>query len=446
LISSENGRPKVLAYLSIILLLNLAGFCYYIDYFASNGYLPAPFIYDKSDTFMDLFNTMYWAYEDGRYTDWGSVYPPLGFFILRLVNFVFAGGGSGDPAYMRDNSLCVIAGVCLIYLAIPAILLQIKYWGIFSRIEKCLIYFTIISSAPMLFTLERGNLIIISPILLGLVLSKIGMTRSVCIALLINIKPYFVFLMIYYIARQNLKGFVTCSVLSGLIFAISGLALDDHFFVFFINLLDFSQEDGLFSVREVMALPSSVSAFSYVLKHPDGAMFASDFLSSESIAMIAYFIEVAKWGVLAISLVALFMKSAQIRDAEAFSLLVVVISNLGIWVGGYTLIFYIALIPVLIGMRAKWLYISLLSIIAMPLDIIPLLGDFIGEQYSYLADAFIDIKWTLGLGSVVRPVVNLTLLLLLSCEFIVRKRKGTNDNAVHHADFFAGGCGFVERV
>jgi len=65
---------------------------------------------------MDLFNTMYWAYEDGRYTDWGSVYPPLGFFILRLVNFVFAGGADGDPAYMRDNSLFVIAGVCLIYL------------------------------------------------------------------------------------------------------------------------------------------------------------------------------------------------------------------------------------------------------------------------------------------------------------------------------------------
>jgi len=84
LISSENWRPKVLAYLSIVLLLNIAGLWYYIDYFASNGYLPSPFVYDKSDTFMDLFNTMYWVYDDGRYTDWGSVYPPLGFFYFEV--------------------------------------------------------------------------------------------------------------------------------------------------------------------------------------------------------------------------------------------------------------------------------------------------------------------------------------------------------------------------
>lgn len=411
-----------------------------------HGYLPSPFIYDKSDTFMDLFNVLYWAYDDGRYTDWGSVYPPLSFFILRLVNFMFAGGGYGDPALMRENSQWVIVGFCLIYLAIPAILLKIKNWQDFPLIEKFLIYFAIVMSAPMLFTLERGNLIVLAPILLALALSKIGMARSICIALLINIKPYFALLMIYYIARQNWKGFVTCSVLSGLIFAISGLALDTHFLVFLANIFDFSQEGGLFSLREVMALPSSISAFSYVLKHPDGAMFVSTFLSSESIALIVYIIEAAKWGVLAISLVILFQKSRLMRDAEVFSLLVVVISNLGIWVGGYTFILYIALIPVLIKMRARWLYVGLLSLMAIPLDIIPLSSDFIGEQYSYLADAYVDIQWTLGLGSVVRPITNLLFLLLLSCEFFVRKSESTNNNIVHHAGFFVAGCGLRRKV
>lgn len=405
----------------------------------ANGYLPSPFVYDKSDTFMDLFNVLYWVYDDGRYTDWGSVYPPLNFIILRLVNFVFAGGGFGDPALMRENSQWVIVGFCLIYLAIPAILLKTKNWQDFPLIEKFLIYFAIVLSAPMLFTLERGNLIVLAPILLALALSKIGLARSLCIALLINIKPYFALLMIYYIARQNWKGFAACAVLSGLIFSISGLPLDNHFLVFFANIFDFSQEDGLFSLREVMALPSSISAFSYVLKSPDGAMFASGYLTSESIAIIVYIIEVAKWSVLAISLVALFMRSRLMRDAEVLSLLVVAISNLGIWVGGYTFILYIALIPVLIKMRARWLYIGLLSLMAMPLDIVPLLVDNIGEQYSYLVDAYVDIQWTLGLGSVVRPVANLILLMLLSYELLARKYKGTNENIAHYAESFAGG-------
>lgn len=446
MVTSDNWHRKRLTYVGIILFPIVAGFLYYIYYLMENGYLPSPFVYDKSDTFMDLFNALYWVYDDGRYTDWGSVYPPLSFFILRLVNFVFAGGGYGDPALMRDNSMFVIVGVCLIYLAVPAILLQTKHWQEdFSKNERFFIYFAILLSAPMLFTLERGNLIVLCPILLGLALLRIGLARCVCIALLINIKPYFALLMIYYIARQNWKGFATCAALSGLVFAVFGLAFDNHLFVFFTNLFDFSQEEGIFSLREVLALPSSISAFSYVLKNPDGAMFASDFLTSERVAIIVYIIETAKWGVLAISMVALFTRSALMRDAEVFSLLVVAITNLGIWVGGYTFILYIALIPVFIKMRARWLYISLLSVIAMPLDIVPLVDNFIGEQYSYLADAYINIQWTLGLGSVVRPVVNLILLFLLSCEFLARKHNGTNDNVVPHADPFVGGHGLVEK-
>ena len=370
---------------------------------------------------MDLFNVLYWAYNDGRYTEWGSVYPPLNFIILKLVNFVFAGGGFGDPALMRDNSPFVIAGLCLVYLAVPAIVLKTRVWEDFTRIEKFLIYCAIVLSAPMLFALERGNLILLAPILLALAFSRIGIARIFCIALLINIKPYFALLLIYYIARKDWKGFATCAVLSGLVFSVSGLALDNHFLVFFTNLFNFSKEAGLFSLRGVMAMPSSISAFSYVLKNPDGAMMASGFLNPASIAIIVYIIEAAKWGVLAISLVILFVRSRLIGDTEALSLLVVIISNLGVWVGGYTFILYIALIPIFIKMRATWLYIGLLSLMAIPLDIIPLLDGFIGAQYSYLAGAYVNVQWTLGLGSVIRPVLNILLLLILSFEFFARK-------------------------
>ena len=397
----------------------------------ANGYLPSPFVYDKSDTFMDLFNVLYWAYEEGRYTDWGSVYPPLNFLVLRFINFVFAGGGYGDPALMRENSQFVIIGVCLAYLVIPVLLLKTRYWRDFSRIEKMLVYFSIVLSTPMLFTLERGNIILIAPILLALALSKIGMARSASIALLINIKPYFVLLMIYYIARKNWRGFGSCVILSGLIFVISGLALDQHFMVFLGNVFSFSQED-VFSLREVLAMPSSISAFSYVLKNPEGALFAFEHLSAKHIATIVYVIEAIKWCMIAASMAVLFLKAKLIRDVEILALLVVAISNLGIWVGGYTLILYIALVPAFLKMRVSWIYMGLLVLLATPLDIISLSDQDIGLQYSYLADTNVHVQWTLGLGSVIRPIANLLLLLLLAYEFFARKceSKSIAQNAV----------------
>jgi hypothetical protein len=421
LAKSSDEHRKRLTYLSVLLLFIAAGFFYYIYYLMEYGYLPSPFIYDKSNTFMDFFNTLFWAYEEGRYSDWGSVYPPLGFIILRIVNYLFSGSLFGDAELIRDNSPFVLAGICLIYLAVPALILSMKYWRGFLTGEKILLYFAIILSSPMLFTLERGNLIVLAPVFLAFALSNIGMARSLSIALLINLKPYFALLLIYYFARKNWKGLASCIGISGLIFAITGIALDNNFLYFFVNLFSFSQDAELFSLREVMALPSSISAFSYILNHPDGAMFAAGFLSPERVTILIYLIEKLKWGALGIALAALFISADKTPDAELFALLVVFISNLGIWVGGYTYILYVALIPVVIRMRANWLYIILISLIALPVDIIPMLGDYIGTQFSYLANEKIEIFWTMGLGSVLRPTVNIFLLMLLSYELLARK-------------------------
>jgi hypothetical protein len=150
-------------------------------------------------------------------------------------------------------------------------------------------------------------------------------------------------------------------------------------------------------------------------------------LSPNEIDTTILCVEAAKWGVVAIALIALRAKAAVARDAEIFALLVVLISNLGVWVGGYSLIFYATLLPVFLKMRARVLYVGALALIALPLDIIPLRGDFIGMQYSYLADSRVDIYWTLGLGSLLRPFVNLALLLVLSLEFLNRRVKSSGE-------------------
>ena len=401
----------------------MAGFFYFIYYLNKHGYLPSPFIYDKSDTLMDFFNVLYWAYDEGRYVEWGAVYPPLNFLIIRGLNFLFLGSGYGDPAIMRESSQAAIFGFLLIYLAIPLLILRVKQWKIFSLTEKALIYFTIILSAPMLFSLERGNLIILCPLVLALLISTIGFSRSFFLAILINLKPYFVILAVYYLVRRNWKGFITCTTLAGVIFLISGLALDNNFFVFFENVLSFSKEEALFSLREVLAFPSSISAFSYVLSHPDGIAYAAKILDPRNTAHLVVIMEAMKWVILGVSIAMLALKFTVIRDAEVFVVLVVAISNLGIWVGGYTFILYVALIPALIEMRNKRVYLTCILLLAIPLDLIVILSDYNGHQYSYFARDSIEVVWQLGAGSFLRPVINLLFLLTVSYELLTRSLK-----------------------
>lgn len=422
------GRWQV--FLGIVLLLNVVGFFYFIGFFFKNGYLPSPFLYDKSDTFMDLFNTLHWAYDAGRYTDWGSVYPPLNFFILRFFHFAFSSGGYAAPQVMRDTSPYIIVGFCFVYLLVPALLLKTRQWLTFPSNVKVIIYFIVVFSSPLLFALERGNMIVLALLLLPFILSQTGLARQTTIAILINLKPYFVLLTFYYVARRDWKGFAGCAALAGLIFLISGALLDANFLIFFLNLLSFSHGDAVFSLREVMSLPSSISAFSYVFRNPAGAMLAAGHLKAEMIPVVVYMIESAKWIVLIISFVGLVVKAQLLRDGEILALIVVAISNLGVWVGGYTIIFYVALIPVFVNLRWNWLYIGILALLAMPLDMVHLMTESIGMQYSYLSDSFLNIQWTLGLGSALRPVLNMVLLLALSYEFLVRKPRDTASSIV----------------
>ena len=419
-------KHRLRVYVSIILLINIVGLFHYIFFLKNEGYLPSPFLYAKDDTFMDFFNVLQWAYNDGRYTEWNSVYPPLNFFIARLINFTFGGDFAfGSAGVFRENSITVILGLCLIYCLIPAIMLGTRIWREFGFFDKILIYFAILFSTPMLFTLERGNIIILVPFFLSLALSRSDNIRLIIIALLINIKPYFALLLIFYIARKKWGGFLYCIFITGVIFLITGLSLDDQFLNFFKNLFLVTKDKDSYSLRELMTLPSSISAFSFILMRSEGVDLVANFINPESLISV---IEVAKWSVLALSLFSIFAKSRLLLDAEIFSLLTIVITNLGVSVGGYTLIFYYALIPVFLQMRAKWLYLSLISVMAIPLDMFDILGGSIGEQYSYLSDTQIEVFWSLGLGSLMRPIANFLFVLLISFEVLGRTHKATRSN------------------
>ena len=160
-------------------------------FFREHGYLPQPFVFDTNDTFMDWFNTAYWANNWGSYDVWRSIYPPLSFVFLDL--FSLPGCYLLSPFHARD---CDWLGRATIYAsyALNVVLL----WLSFRRADPATAPMRTTAMAlglPLLFTLERGNLILVCFACFMLAhgpLLQSRLWRGFASAATINFKPYLV--------------------------------------------------------------------------------------------------------------------------------------------------------------------------------------------------------------------------------------------------------------
>jgi hypothetical protein len=81
-------KEKNYSYIAyIILIVQLINFFSYAFFYSNKNYLPAPFILDKNDTFMDFYNPLFWVINDGFYETYNSVYPAINYYILKIICF-----------------------------------------------------------------------------------------------------------------------------------------------------------------------------------------------------------------------------------------------------------------------------------------------------------------------------------------------------------------------
>ena len=137
--------PAVKTIIKTIVVCNILMAIYYFFYLVKFGYLPAPFIFDKSNTFMDFFNPLYWAFDEGRYTEWGSVYPPLNFFLLRFSKFFFDFHLGDSPDELRENFSNFIYWWTFFYLISTYLMVNMKYWCQQTYQDRLLYFFLIFS-------------------------------------------------------------------------------------------------------------------------------------------------------------------------------------------------------------------------------------------------------------------------------------------------------------
>ncbi|HUD91926.1 hypothetical protein [Sphingobium sp.] len=123
-----------------------------------DGYLPQPFFYEPSDTFMDWFNTAYWARDDGVYDSWRTIYPPLSFVVLRLLGKGSCYAGA-EGLMVRD---CDWVGLVVIHaiFVLNIVLVAMTFFKLDRRtaLPRAVALST---GLPMLYALERGNILLL---------------------------------------------------------------------------------------------------------------------------------------------------------------------------------------------------------------------------------------------------------------------------------------------
>ena len=118
----------------------------------------------------------------------------------------------------------------------------------------------------------------------------------------------------------------------------------------------------------------------------------------------------------------LVSKASNLTNDELFAGILVLITNIGIWVGGYSVIIYVVLIPIFWNSILLRNALIVMALIFTPVDLVSLTESNIGEQISFFTGLKESIDWTFTLGSIVRPISNFILMIVISLSILSTNR------------------------
>lgn len=189
-------------------------------FFQRTGYLPQPFVFDTNDTFMDWFNTAYWANNPGAYDVWRTIYPPLSFVFLDA--FSLPGCYLQSPFHARDCDWLGRTTIYTFYLIDVALI-----WLSLRKIDRATAPMRTIAFAlglPLLFTLERGNLILAGFACFVLAhgpLLREGWGRALAAAATINFKPYLLLPVLAHAVKRDWRPLELAGIATVLLYLVT---------------------------------------------------------------------------------------------------------------------------------------------------------------------------------------------------------------------------------
>lgn len=397
-------KSKFILIISISATLNIL---FYIIFFIKNSYLPSPFVFDKSNTLMDFYYPLFWLYKNEFYSTYQSVYPPINFYIFKIFTLIPNLDVNLLDAYeLRAGNHILSLTIIATYFLTLFICINTGRWNSLVPFrQRLIIYLVILCSAPFLFTLERGNIIIFGLLFFSLYLSSNRPSyRALCLAILVNIKPYFIiFLVPELVDRNNRNRFIFLYlVCCFLLFFGLGYCIDFNFYTFIQNYVAFSKLK--ISPDGIVSLPHSLAAIEYL----------QTFITPSPKKWVVLLFGSFFWiNLLAILSLIYFSLKRTLTKSEMLIACTILLSNCFIGTGGYILLYYIPIIPLLMQGRHYKIIFLLGVIFLAPIDWISISSTIFPTRTSYLGgDLFMEnTTLHLSLGSIVRPLCNFTILI-----------------------------------
>ena len=133
----------------VFLFLGLKSFTYY-------------FFFDEADFFMDFFNSIYQTHFNARIS---GVYPPFPSMVYALLNFLMPPEVDDVMLSVRERAFALRSSpIGITLLALHVGLFFIAFWLLLRAWEKkrnlCLPKWCLLLSGPLLFAIQRGNIVI----------------------------------------------------------------------------------------------------------------------------------------------------------------------------------------------------------------------------------------------------------------------------------------------
>ena len=335
------------------------------------------------------------------------IIPKINFVFLKFVsNFLEI--TSINNFELRNSNIKLTYTLMVFYYSLAILSFTYNKFNHYSSKENLLFSLLLLISTPVLFAIERGNLIFFALLFLTLYIhTEKRFSKLLYLVFLINIKPYFLILLIPYLNKKfkDYKFIFYTFLYSALLTMISGLFVDFNIFNFFESYLGFGKS-GVIPAQDILMFPSSISGLSSYGSidqkiHGFQALLTLLKIINYLIVVFLVYIAINKY----------------LEYEELILLSIIIITNFSISVGGYSYIFYIPIIPIILFSRIyKILIIYIAIIFIFPLDLISIYKMDCPAQsiFSYLGQEVIYNQiCQFSAGSVIRPVCN----FLLMCNF-----------------------------
>ena len=403
--------PRIEAFLGLCVL---GGLIWVMGFLWVYGFLPQPFFYEPLDTWMDWFNTAYWAHHPGAYDTWGTIYPPLSFVILKFTTF----GPCYASAEQYPSRSCDWYGALTLHLFfLLNIVLIAKTYLKIDRRTALPRAFALSAGLPMLFGLERGNLLILCFSCLILAygpLLRSARWRWFFAGCAVNLKVYMVGTLFAQLVKRRWRWFEGAGIATlGVYlvsFAIMGTGTPMQIWQ---NLNNFSDAIQVASILELW-YPGTYTALLALMRGDSFPILTV--IGSGPVMFWSAVLPVLLWIVVALVAMAAAATAFRPQAVPLHRLIFLSIAFMLIRseAGGYTEVFFMLFVFMepWRGFGRIW-SIVWCYILCIPAEI-PVIWIPPAVRESFLGGGPVIVQYAVGVGSFLRPMVVLSIVTAMS--------------------------------